>query len=510
MLPRREMIREAMTMKRTAVLSLLLCLLLTGCVPLTSELHQFDEQYEMPMPQEAAPAPAVGDDIRPRTVFASLYFPAIDRMELVLERNVITVEPGKTLPLCLVEALLKGPSSSGARPLAPEGTSVLSVRQSGETVVVDLSMEARSLESPRQLFLLRAALTNTLCDAEGISCVDVLISGHALPIFEIPCGAGFGSDVSMPAQWSQAQSESELAGDGAFISRTVVLYHPARGSRLIIPEALEIFIEGGDALGAVLNAMVDDARLPAALRSTLPDSDATLITGAELVSLMDGRRVVRLIFDGNLSAILDRAHMSPWQMYASLVCTFTGFLPDLDGVQVYVGDGQLTRVESPEGEVVLENGFMPRSLFERTIGQLETIYMTASDGSLKPLGRAMTPEDALSPRQVLAFLFDEPRLWETDVSRAVPDGLSVDDLLGIRVEDGEATLNLSAAFYAGCQRLNSQQERNLVFALVNTLTEHADVGAVRFQIEGERVDILVHDISLLAPLVRNPGIISGP
>ena len=74
MLPRREMIREAMTMKRTAVLSLLLCLLLTGCVPLTSELHQFDEQYEMPMPQEAAPAPAVGDDIRPRTVFASLYF----------------------------------------------------------------------------------------------------------------------------------------------------------------------------------------------------------------------------------------------------------------------------------------------------------------------------------------------------------------------------------------------------------------------------------------------------
>ena len=111
---------------------------------------------------------------------------------------------------------------------------------------------------------------------------------------------------------------------------------------------------------------------------------------------------------------------------------------------------------------------------------------------------------------MLAFLFDEPRLWETDVSRAVPDGLSVDDLLGIRVEDGEATLNLSAAFYAGCQRLNSQQERNLVFALVNTLTEHADVGAVRFQIEGERVDILVHDISLLAPLVRNPGIISGP
>lgn len=497
-------------MKRTAALSLVLCLLLTGCVPLTSELRPIESQFDMPLPDEAAPSPAIGDAVGDRVVSAALYFPSYDWQELIPEATVVTVEAGKTLPHRLVEALLDGPATEEARRVAPEGTSILSVRRSGETAVVDLSMEARSVETPRQMFIMRAAIVNTLCGVEGIACVDVLISGRALSPMPLACGAGTANTLPVVAQWNQALSESEIAVSGvADISRTAVLYHPARESRLIIPEARQIVIRNGDALGALLEAMADDGGLSPALMPILPDSDATLITGAEIVTLSDGRRVARLTFDGNLSAILERARLNAWQMYASLACTLTGFVPDLDGMQVYVGGGQLARVESPDGEVTLDNGVMPRAIFERTIGQLETIYMTASDGSLKPLSRAMKPEDALSPRMVLAPLFDAPLEWERDTSRVMPDGLSIDDLLGVRVENGVATLNFSASFYAGCQRLNGQQERNLVYALVNTLTEHAAVRAVRLQIEGETVDTLVHDISLLGPLMRNPGIIGG-
>ena len=499
-----------MTMKRVAALSLTLCLLLAGCVPLTSELRPVDAAYVMPMPEDAPAAPAVGDEIVPRVVSATLYFPSTDGHELIAEPTVVMVEAGRTLPRCLMEALLNGPASPEARRAFPEGTSLLSVRRSGDTAVVDLSMEARSVETPRQMFFMRAAIANTLCGVEGIEYADVLISGRALPLMPLPCGAGVANSASVPAQWSQALSESELAGDGGSdVRRYAVLYHPARGSRLIVPETRQILIEDGDALGALLAALADDEALLPALRPVLPDSDPTLITGAELVTLTDGRAVARITFDGNLSAILDRAKLSAWQMFASLTCTLTGFLPDLDGIQVYMGDGLLTRINSLEGEVTLDNGVMPRAIFERTIGQLETIYMTASDGSLQPLGRAMSPEDAVSPRMLLMHLFDEPRDWEEDTSRVVPDGLSIDDLLGVRVENGVATLNFSQSFYAGCQRLNSQQERNLVYALVNSLTGHAAVRAVRIQIEGEALETLVHDISLLAPLMRNPGIISG-
>ncbi|MBQ8952537.1 MAG: GerMN domain-containing protein, partial [Clostridia bacterium] len=385
----------------------------------------------------------------------------------------------------------------------------LSARRSGGTVVVNLSREARGTDTLRELFIMRQAIISTLCGLDGINYVDVLIAGRAEPAFSLPSGAGWEDGMTIPARWSQGLSEDEMARDSASsIARLAVIYHPARGSRYVIPEARVVAIEGGDALSALLAALNGESGLDPALKPVLPDSDGAIITGAEIVTLADGRRVARLTFDGNLSAILERGRLNAWQMYAALTCTFTGFLPELDGIQVYVGSGQLARVESPDGEITLENGVMPRALFERTIGCLETIYMTASDGSLRPLGRAMSQEDALSPRMLLAPLFGEPQGWEEGVSRVVPDGLTIGDLLGILIENGEVTLNVSASFYAGCQRLNSQQERNLVFALVNTLTEQSGVRSVRFQVEGERVDVLVHDISLLSPLMRNPGLIS--
>jgi len=498
-------------MKRAAgLLSLALCLLLAGCMPLTAVLHPLDADYDMPLPGAQSVAPAVGDAVVGREVEATLYFPSADQQDLVPTRAAIAVPADATLAECLARALLDGPGPAGTRRLAPEGVSVLSVRQSEETVVVDLSIGARAVEDARQLFLMRAALVNTLCGAEGIDVADVLIAGRAESPFALPCGAGRAEASSPLTQWTQAQSESERAGDETLsFGRTAVLYFPACDGRHIVPQARDIVITGADALPALLAALADDGGLDAALRPALLPSDNPLVSGAEIVMLENGLRVARLTFDGNLSAILERARLSAWQMYAALTCTLTEFLPGLDGVQVYVGDGQLVRADTPEGDVAVENGVMTRAMFERMIGSLSTIYMTAADGSLKPLHRAVAAADALSPRMLLSPLFGGPEAWESGVSRVIPDGLSVDDLLGVRVEDGEAVLNLSAAFYAGCQRLTAQQERNLVYALVNTLTGRADVNAVRFQIEGETVETLVRDICLVGPLVRNPGLISA-
>ena len=226
---------------RKALLPLLLicCLLLTGCVPLTSELRPVDSQYEMPMPEDdGGNLPAVGDVISARVMPAVLYFPSEDGQELLSEAAVVTVEAGETLPLRLVKALLNGPATPEARQIAPEGTSVLSVRRSGNTAVVDLSMEARIVDTPRQLFFMRSAIVNTLCGVEGIVCVDVLIAGRAILVMQLACGAGAANTATLPAQWSQALSESELVSEGtADVSRIAVLYHPVRGSRLVVPEA---------------------------------------------------------------------------------------------------------------------------------------------------------------------------------------------------------------------------------------------------------------------------------
>jgi len=82
--------------------------------------------------------------------------------------------------------------------------------------------------------------------------------------------------------------------------------------------------------------------------------------------------------------------------------------------------------------------------------------------------------------------------------------------LGVRLLDNMAFVNLSSNMYRCCQSLTAQQERNLIYAIVNTLTSLKRITAVQFQVEGETVDTLVSEIFLRGPLIRNPGLIVKP
>ena len=121
--------------------------------------------------------------------------------------------------------------------------------------------------------------------------------------------------------------------------------------------------------------------------------------------------------------------------------------------------------------------------------------------------RAMDPVGAVSPRALLQELFKGPAAWEEGAARVTPDGVSIDDILGIRIAGGEAIVNLSSNFYRCCQGLTAQQEKNLIYAVVNTLTGLPSVSSVRFQVEGEAVDYLVSAVYLRGSLLGNPGIV---
>lgn len=480
----------------------LLCALLTGCMPFAAELTSVDGNYHIETTAENV-EPAVGDWVADWQTEATLYYPAQNQLALVETRRTLEVGARQTLEERLIEALLDADVPAGARSAAPEGTVLLSVRRSGSAAVVDLSAEAAAVENSQQMFFMRAAIARTLCAACNLDAVDVLINGRAASFSSLPQGALNCDETPAASVFMQFSADEELAAGGdSSVERRAVLYAVTADGERLAPYARTLTIENGDSLSALIAALTEDtgdAYLPALLSLETP-----LVKDARLVDLSDGRRVARLTLTGGLIP-----NESEWMTYGALTCTLTGFIPALDGVQIYIGEGQLVRLDSPSGEVAFEDGVLTRAMFETAIGRTVTIYMTAENGSLRALTRSMAAEDVLSPRMTIAELFGEPRAWETGALRVVPDGLSIDDLLGVRIENGEAVLNFSARFYAGCQRLSEQQERNLVYALVNTLTERPDVNAVRFQFEGQAADRLVSSISLISPLLRNPGLIEG-
>lgn len=499
-------------MKRILILILaLICAgTLTGCVPLSVNLQRADQPVALPLPDEAPSAPAVGDSVPAFSQYVDLYLLSPDRQQLVPVSRAVTVGAGQSLVTEAMLALLRAGSTADASSPFPEGTRLLGVERNGSVAVVDLSIEARSVESGQQLFWMRQSAAETLIGLDGVEYVNLLIAGRSESPFDVPTGAAGGMKENLSGAWAHLSADQELfarADAASSVERTAILYYASRDGQYIAPVARSVDISGADCITPVIEALMTQPGEGGCLRSPFPAGSSVLTAAPEIVETAEGRRMVKLAFDASLIAMLERQGLSAWQLYASLTYTLTGFLPDADGLIVLLGDGQLTRTERNGQEILLTGGEMTRSVYPDAVCRLGAAYLSSQDGGLMRLYRPMDQADAVSPRALLGELFEGPASWETGAARVLPDGVSIDDVLGLRIESGEATVNLSSNLYKCCQGLTAQQEKALIYAMVNTLTELPSVSSVRFQVEGETVDYLVSTVFLRGALLRNPGMI---
>lgn len=495
---------------RKAILAwaLICACILSGCVPLSVNLQRDDQPISLPVPTARSYEPAVGDSVSGSIENVYLYYLSQDQRRLISSRYTLSVEAGNSAPEKAVQTLLNEPTSSEVRSVFPQGTQLKGLAISGNVAVVDLSIEARNVESEQQLLWMRASLTHTLTQLDDIEYVQMLINGENESLLGLPMGADTAGETDMSSEWALVSSEEERMSDSeASTERIVVAYYPSRDGSFVAPVAKTVEITADDFVTPVVKALTEQPEDCPALRAAFPQSVRSSLRQWEIVENESGRRTLHLAFDSNLIASLEREGLSAWQLYASLTYTLTGFVPNIAGLVVRIGDGQLNRVERDGRQVVFPDGEMSRSLYPDAVGRQVKIYLTCTEGGLIELTRVMDQKSATSPRALLNELFDGPASWEEKAARVFPDGVSIDDILGIRVLDSTAFVNLSANMYRCCQGLTAQQERSLIYSIVNTLTGLERVAAVQFQLEGETVDTLVSDLFLRGPLLRNPGII---
>lgn len=493
------------------LLALFCAVTTTGCVPLSVNMQRADQAVELPLPEETPSEPVVGDDAPSVSQYVELYLVSDDGQQLTPVSRVVTVGAGQSPATETLLALLRVEDTADAHSPFPDGTRLLGVERSGNVAVVDLSIEARSVESDQQALWMRQSVAATLIGLDGIEYVNLLVAGQSESPSAMPAGAAQRTEEDLAGAWAHLTADQELFsrsdGDAPALERTAVLYYASRDGQYVCPVARTVRVSEADCITPVIEALMLPPGETDSLRSPLPSDAAVLTEKPEIVETEDGRRMVELSFDANLVAMLEREGLTAWQLYASLTYTLTGFLPEIDGLIVRLGDGQLTRTERNGQELPFSGGEMTRADYPDAVCRLATVYLSSSDGGLLRLCRPMQQENALSPRALLGELFAGPAVWEENAARVLPDGVSVDDVLGVRIFDGQATVNLSSNFYKCCQCLTAQQERALIYAMVNTLTELSGVSAVRFQVEGETVDSLVGSIYLRGALMRNPGMI---
>ena len=456
---------------------LCVCVLLSGC---QSQGQVAAVQATLPpvAPKWEAPTADV-ESAYEQTVM--MYLPSTDGTRLVAVPQRVLVPAGKHMAKMLCEVLLAHPGDEGTAAVGAGIRLSLAGREavevSGDTATVNLDVSALSL-SNEQFFTVGQALANTLCQFGDIQYVNVLINGVQ---------PGLNRAGTLPAGCFQMNMREDLAALWSRASAPISqnrrayaasLYYPAPSGKGILCETRTFALVSTD-IASLTQTLLDALASEAVTLPRLPRCPdfRTLLADTPAVEDRDNRRVLVLRFrDGMNSALID-AGITRSVMIASLVYTFTSFLPWIEGMEVYIGDERISSltpsgVYRRAGEVMtFTDGIMTRQDFEGFLLAECSLFFLDESGRLSRVYRPVPSQNAFSAREIYLQLLDGPQAYDskTGLQPVLPQGLEEDDLLGVSYDGNVLLINFSQKLMTITEEMEGKAVESMVYGLVNTM-----------------------------------------
>ncbi|NLF27870.1 MAG: GerMN domain-containing protein, partial [Clostridiales bacterium] len=465
----------------------------------------------LPEPENAPRNMLLGETAAEYFYDATLYYVGADGVTLSQASRTLLIRRGEVLAETVLAALLNPSGNAGQVSIAPGDTRLLSCELAGGIATVDLSIEARNVQSDQELLMMYAAIAGTLSEIGGVDGVAILINGRQEGLLQLPVGVLIGASENIAAAWAQLTAEADryFGSSGGSITRTAVAYYPSADGTRLVPEARELNFTERRCAEKQLAELASEPRTLRAALPTFPQGAEPLGGDPVLTVTTAGERVLELNLQGEAVREAERSGVLPWQIYGSVALSLCSFIPELDAVRISVDGEPVTALEHPSARFAFDGGFMRRRSFSGYVGGVADLHLADRNGNLVVRQRAMSPGAALSPRALLEALFSAEAAQQLNAFKPVPEALGLTDILGVRVEEGVATVNLSARFYSLCQELDERRERTAVYAIVNTLCNLEGIRGVRFLIEGGAIGTLAEHIYLRSVLLPGPGIAVG-
>lgn len=492
------------SLSKLFALMLALAFCLSGCSGVSQSSPEL-KNVVLPDPAPALPRQVLGDDSTMDAREVTLHYASQNSVNLTTVTRTISVGRDESLVYNTLRELLSANHGDIRRPVE---ANLVSLECGAGVATVNLSIEAGVNRSDQDYLTLCASIANTLLGLDGIEAVNVLTGSRNDPVARLPLGCFTVQQDNLAAAYAQSQSEAQRVLDeenGAF-DRTVLLYFPAQGGKYLLPEARTLTFEDDSYITAIINALSEGPRRECCF-SAIPGNLELLASEPEIIATKAGERIIELNFTSTLANYLAFAGVEPWQLYGSIVLSLSSFVPEIDAVRIAV-DHEYVQDSTLRGNtIIFEGGLMRRDDFSPAIGSSALLYFANEDGYLSAAECSMSQSAANSAVGLLTELLNPVNAYLPGLQSVFPDGIAQEDILGVIIENRTATVNLSGNFYARCQGLSPQQERLLVYAMVNTLSELDHIGAVSFLVEGEQVDSLAQNIYLKTALMPDPGLV---
>ena len=503
---------RAKHLHRLALLLAVCLILLSGCRRQTQNA-QPSAVFALPEPEAVSEEMLLGEHQDGQLHEAVLFYIAADGTELTSIFRAVYIGEEDTLAEVILRELFNPPGSADLRPVVPGETQLLSFESANGIATVNLSIDAYSVQTEQELYLMHAAISATLMETGEFDGVNILIGGQSEYAYRLPAGVMSRRSEGVVTAIAQLQTESDrfLNSDGSArgtITRDALLYFPDRSDDLLVPEVRRITFEDENYARALLFALREGPGPTEDSLAPLPKDEDPLLSEPGISITEKGMRMLDLSFTAALSAYLDAAGLSEDRFAAAITMTMCSFIPELDGVRIAIDGRLLEEVQVNGAPLRLRDGLHTRARYAGRVGSVAQLYFTGPTGGLVEISRGATQACAASPLLTLKQLFAGPVGAEV-ASPALPEGVSEQDVLGISIKNGIARVNLSGNFYRQCQALDAREERNAVFSIVNTLCNFRQISGVRLCIEGNAANQLAQSIYLRSMLMYNPGILES-
>lgn len=466
---------------------------------------------ELPRPDDTGIDMVIGEHMGEYYAEVQLFYESGNGMELTgVTRNVYVPQDGNLVEAALTELFAVGEDKEYLSTM-PGDAYVKSVKLNCGIATVDLAANMGGIRDEGELVSMLMAVSNTLTGIEGVEHVNVLINSRQESICGLPLGTLTHEETSIATVWSGLQAESDFftgsSATGISLERDAVLYFPSANGQWLLPEAREISF-ADDAYADTLLAELMKGPTGGEAYSSFISNGANILNEESKIVVNDsGERILVLSLSGIVRDYLLLQDISDWQFAGAITLTMTSFIPEIDGIQLLINGESYSKMNIKGNFREIKDGILRHSDFDMYTGSTCLLYFSDNEGYMSAVQRTMSSERAFSPYALLIQLISGPSAADTDVYRTMPAGITANDLLGVAVVDDIAIVNMSANFYRLCQALNEEEERTVVYSIVNTLSQIPGINAVSIKIEGESIETLAGNIYLLSELMPNPGII---
>ncbi|MBP3648362.1 MAG: GerMN domain-containing protein [Clostridia bacterium] len=484
------------------VILLCACLILSSC---TGQMPTSTTEPTLTLPPvEQSYAAPIGDASLEYFSTATFYLPRYDSNLLGAFQAQVPFSAARPDTESLVRALLNQPetgtlsSLGGNVKLALYG--VNPVEQSRNVVTVNLAASALQMDR-RALYIACQAITNTLTELPDIDYVNFLVVDRAIGLdvantlpmgtFSRSVGVDIGNNYDQlmlrRVDVTQSATEKPLASD-------VTLYFPLAHTAGVLSEVRNCSFHNQvteDMIVVLLQELAlgsqENIQTPA-----LPLLADLLVSQPIIEETEESGKMIVLDFAYNLDEMLAANQISRANCMASLCYTLCTYFPGISGIHVSIDGVPIDTVmltDQLESSVSFPNQVQKRSDYATLLCDLCRIYLPENaDNKLLAISRPVPYYYARHPRLLLQELAKGPQAYDLpQTSRSVMTDKIIDDaaIIGLALADKTLLVNLSASFEKAYQGSDGQQERLLVYAIVNTLCWQSRAEKVQFFVNGK-------------------------